>query len=260
MIGALAFVAFTPTSPMDLFTVLPIRLVRGMRQTGILAAAGLYALENNIDRLAQDHANCQRLADGLTVLAAQLPILQGKLTPLPVQTNILFTDIDTELAAQMLPYLAQHGVALTANPFDTSGLESAFYVNVQIGDIETGWYQAVASSSARMVPERRRKIARTRRLSSGTSAGALISCAVWSVTRDMADCLFAFTCSVSDSFSFAPVRAVRIRTASAVPATSASTAASSAVTAIVWTAGCVRELTARTRPRRRGAPQCADPG
>ena len=53
-------------------------------------------------------------------MAAQLPILQGKLTPLPVQTNILFTDIDTELAAQMLPYLAQRGVALTASNYQTA--------------------------------------------------------------------------------------------------------------------------------------------
>lgn len=92
----------------------------GMRQTGILAAAGLYALENNIDRLAQDHANCQRLADGLTVLAAQLPVLQGKLTPLPVQTNILFTDIEIELAAQLLPYLAERGISLTASNYQNA--------------------------------------------------------------------------------------------------------------------------------------------
>ena len=37
----------------------------GMRQSGLLAAAGIYALENNIDRLAEDHANAERLAEGL---------------------------------------------------------------------------------------------------------------------------------------------------------------------------------------------------
>ena len=36
-----------------------------MRQAGIIAAAGLYALENNVERLAQDHANAERLAKGL---------------------------------------------------------------------------------------------------------------------------------------------------------------------------------------------------
>ncbi len=39
-----------------------------MRQSGIVAAAGLYAIENNIDRLAVDHANATRLADGLAGL------------------------------------------------------------------------------------------------------------------------------------------------------------------------------------------------
>ena len=52
----------------------------GMRQTGILAAAGLYALQHNIDRLADDHANCQRLAEGLTTLSAQLPVLNIRLS------------------------------------------------------------------------------------------------------------------------------------------------------------------------------------
>jgi threonine aldolase len=37
----------------------------GMRQAGVIAAAGLYALENNVERLKEDHANAQRLADGL---------------------------------------------------------------------------------------------------------------------------------------------------------------------------------------------------
>ena len=36
-----------------------------MRQAGVLAAAGLYALEHNIARLAEDHANAERLAQGL---------------------------------------------------------------------------------------------------------------------------------------------------------------------------------------------------
>lgn len=36
-----------------------------MRQSGVIAAAGLYALENNVERLAEDHANAGRLAQGL---------------------------------------------------------------------------------------------------------------------------------------------------------------------------------------------------
>ena len=40
----------------------------GLRQAGIVAAAGLYALEHHIDRLADDHANASRLADGLAAI------------------------------------------------------------------------------------------------------------------------------------------------------------------------------------------------
>jgi threonine aldolase len=45
----------------------------GMRQAGILAAAGIYALEHNVERLAQDHANASRLADGLRKFDAFAP-------------------------------------------------------------------------------------------------------------------------------------------------------------------------------------------
>jgi len=60
----------------------------GMRQAGILAAAGIYALEHNIDRLAEDHANARYLAeafDGLPGLSVDLET---------VQTNIVIVDID----------------------------------------------------------------------------------------------------------------------------------------------------------------------
>ena len=40
-----------------------------MRQAGVIAAAGLYALENNVERLPEDHANAERLAKGLRELA-----------------------------------------------------------------------------------------------------------------------------------------------------------------------------------------------
>ncbi|MDP9132768.1 MAG: low specificity L-threonine aldolase [Nitrospirota bacterium] len=60
-----------------------------MRQAGILAAAGLYALEHNIQRLAEDHANARRLA----ALLQQIPVVS--LNPDAVATNILFFDVDS---------------------------------------------------------------------------------------------------------------------------------------------------------------------
>jgi threonine aldolase len=54
-----------------------------MRQSGIVAAAGLYALDHHVDRLADDHARAKRLAEGL----AALPGVE--LDPTTVETNIV---------------------------------------------------------------------------------------------------------------------------------------------------------------------------
>src|SRR5690606_39301895 len=78
----------------------------GMRQAGIIAAGALYALENNIARLADDHANAQILAeairdiDGLT------------LQPDQVDTNIVIFHVDPTLgtAAEFVARLKEHGV------------------------------------------------------------------------------------------------------------------------------------------------------
>jgi threonine aldolase len=58
-----------------------------MRQSGILAAAALYALDNHRERLVEDHENATRLAEGL----ADIP---GIMIPLPVESNLVFFDLD----------------------------------------------------------------------------------------------------------------------------------------------------------------------
>ncbi len=58
----------------------------GMRQAGILAAAGIIALEKMVDRLAEDHANAKLLAEGL----AEIPGIS--VNPAMVQTNLVFFD------------------------------------------------------------------------------------------------------------------------------------------------------------------------
>jgi threonine aldolase len=60
----------------------------GMRQVGVLAAAGIVALEQMVDRLAEDHANARRLAEGL----AKTPGLRVDLAS--VQTNIVIVRVD----------------------------------------------------------------------------------------------------------------------------------------------------------------------
>ena len=64
----------------------------GMRQSGVLAAAGLVALDTMIDRLADDHANARRLANGLANIDGL------NLDPETVQTNIVIFQVDPSLA------------------------------------------------------------------------------------------------------------------------------------------------------------------
>jgi len=59
-----------------------------MRQAGVIAAAGIVALEKMVDRLAEDHANARTLAEGL----AELPGFKCDLSR--VQTNIVFVDVE----------------------------------------------------------------------------------------------------------------------------------------------------------------------
>ncbi|WP_242338581.1 MULTISPECIES: low specificity L-threonine aldolase [unclassified Anaeromyxobacter] len=82
------------------------RLGGGMRQAGILAAAGLHALRHHRARLPEDHANARHLADGLTEL--------GGLLPLPVETNLVFVAFTGRSAAELSARLAREGVL--ANP------------------------------------------------------------------------------------------------------------------------------------------------
>ncbi len=81
-----------------------------MRQSGILAAAGLYALEHHVHRLADDHAHAKRLADRL----AQIPAVS--INPAAVETNILFFDLRSPRlsAPAFVATLRQEGVLLNA--------------------------------------------------------------------------------------------------------------------------------------------------
>jgi threonine aldolase len=79
----------------------------GMRQAGILAAAGLYALEHHVDRLAEDHANAVRLGAGLAGLGLEVE---------PVQTNMVFVRVPAESVEGLRHHLAENRVAAVAGP------------------------------------------------------------------------------------------------------------------------------------------------
>lgn len=88
----------------------------GMRQTGLLAAAGHYALQHHIERLAEDHTHTRLLAEGLTALAGQ-GRFAGVLSVQQPQTNILFTDLPAMLANQLISFLATHQIQLTSSNY-----------------------------------------------------------------------------------------------------------------------------------------------
>ena len=81
----------------------------GMRQAGVLAAAGLVALDTMIDRLAEDHQHARRLAHGLANIEGL------SVDPESIQTNIVFFQVDEELgtAAELIGALNRHGVQVS---------------------------------------------------------------------------------------------------------------------------------------------------
>jgi threonine aldolase len=84
----------------------------GMRQAGVIAAAGIVALTEMVDRLAEDHANARRLAEGI----ADTPGLWVE--PARIQTNIVFFEVHKEgmTPTQFAARLREEGVLVLAQP------------------------------------------------------------------------------------------------------------------------------------------------
>ncbi len=103
-----------------------------MRQAGVIAAAAEYALDNHVDRLAEDHANARRLVEGLNTIPGI------SIEPASVETNILFFDVDAAhgTAAELCERMRERGVlmlveapqrfrALTHLDVDAAGVDRA---------------------------------------------------------------------------------------------------------------------------------------
>jgi len=80
----------------------------GWRQAGLLAAAGIYALEHNVDRLAEDHANARILAEAI----AEFPFF--KLNVEDIETNLVWFDVDDSVisADEVTARLEKRGVRI----------------------------------------------------------------------------------------------------------------------------------------------------
>lgn len=79
----------------------------GMRQAGILAAAGLYALENNVQRLKEDHDNAHWLAGELREIGVDVT---------RQDTNMVFVRVPVEQAESLGKFMKEHGVLMSAGP------------------------------------------------------------------------------------------------------------------------------------------------
>ena len=96
----------------------------GMRQAGILAAAGRHALKHHIERLAEDHENAARLAAGLA--------RHKELTVAPTQTNMVFVTVRADIADAFAQHLAAAGV----RPYGTTRQRWCTHLDVSRGDID----------------------------------------------------------------------------------------------------------------------------
>lgn len=97
----------------------------GMRQSGILAAAGLFALENNIDRLEEDHQNAAKLADGLK----NIDVLREKVR---VHTNMVFIDVGPIGKTAIPSFFLTRGISILGS----ETLRLVTHLDVQSQDVE----------------------------------------------------------------------------------------------------------------------------
>ena len=104
------------------------RLGGGMRQSGILAAAALYALECNLGRLVEDHEHAKLLAHRLS----DCPTVR----PSEPETNIVMLDLvrEADTADRVVPRLAQAGVLVV--PFGARRLRAVTHLDVSRQDVE----------------------------------------------------------------------------------------------------------------------------
>ncbi|MDZ7738057.1 MAG: GntG family PLP-dependent aldolase [Bacteroidales bacterium] len=101
----------------------------GMRQAGYLAAAGIYALENNIERLAEDHRRAAELEETLLLL----PYVENVM---PVDTNIIIFSLDRKTdTGKFLDELKKEGIAMI--PFGKHHIRAVTHLDFSDKDLES---------------------------------------------------------------------------------------------------------------------------
>ncbi len=115
----------------------------GMRQAGVLAAAGRYALDHHVERLAEDHARARGLAEAVESMGGYSVDLAA------VQTNMCYIDAtDGRDAAAVVAGLAEHGVdVLTVGP---TAVRVVLHLHITDADVERtiAAFEAIRSDAA----------------------------------------------------------------------------------------------------------------
>ena len=115
----------------------------GMRQAGLLAAAGLHALEHHVERLAEDHDRARRLAQGFAELGRRH---DGLLRADPPHTNIVFVQVDASIATPFADHLAARGVrAITSARYGMAHVQRwVTHLDVDDADVDAALAAAAA--------------------------------------------------------------------------------------------------------------------
>jgi threonine aldolase len=102
----------------------------GMRQAGVLAAAGIVALTEMVDRLAEDHANARKLAEGLAEMRGL------SIDPARIKTNIVYFGVnrDDMTAGQLIKGLNDQGIRML--PVGAQRIRAVTHYHIAAADID----------------------------------------------------------------------------------------------------------------------------
>jgi len=100
----------------------------GMRQAGIIASAGIYALENNIERLSEDHKRARTFAESIDAMKPFSVNLET------VQSNIVFIKVEKGSTKRKIEELSKHGVEILDT--DASTIRAVFHLHITDEDVE----------------------------------------------------------------------------------------------------------------------------
>ena len=101
----------------------------GMRQAGVIASAGIYALENNIERLSEDHKRARTFAEAIDAMKPFSVNLET------VQSNIVFIGVEKGSTKRKIDELSKHGVEILDT--DDSTIRAVFHLHITDEDLGT---------------------------------------------------------------------------------------------------------------------------